>query len=69
VHFRLTETLGNFAGYQIRPSEFEAWQHVSCERKKSWATDGCKTSSAFYSILNQLEKMLLDSRARAYFRH
>jgi hypothetical protein len=23
----------------------------------------------FYSILNQLEKMLLDSRARAYFRH
>jgi hypothetical protein len=35
VHFRLTETLGNFARYQIRPSEFEAWQHVLCERKKS----------------------------------
>ena len=26
---------GNFARYQIRPSEFEAWQKVWGERKKS----------------------------------
>jgi hypothetical protein len=26
---------GNFARYQIRPSEFEAWQRVWSERKKS----------------------------------
>jgi len=31
---------GNFARYQIRPSEFEGWQQVWRERKKSSATDG-----------------------------
>ena len=47
---------GNFARYQIRPSEFEAWQQVWGERKKSMSDRGLQTLIRFCSILNQLEK-------------
>ena len=56
---------GNFARYQIRPSEFEAWQQDLGRAQKVMSDRRPQDLIRFYSILNQLEKTIGGARALA----